>query len=92
MTQSSSSISVELPDGSTASFAEMQAYGEVLQSFIKDQEFELQGIEDVERHNAIIDYLHCLADAYNTQLRQFKIAEKQRQAAHMVALMRFVGG
>ena len=89
---SQDSTLVQLPRGDTASFAEMQAYGETLQRFVREQEAELTNVHDVHRHNQIVDYLHLLASSYNEQLREFKLAEKRRQAALLLSLMRYVGG
>lgn len=86
------SISVQLPDGKTASFAEMQSYGETLQQFIREQEQALSGVQEVSRHNEIIDYLQLLADSYNKQLHVFKTEESRRQRAFQLSMMRFVGG
>tara|TARA_B100001540_G_scaffold271058_3_gene254628 strand:+ start:2250 stop:2525 length:276 start_codon:yes stop_codon:yes gene_type:complete len=86
------SISVQLPDGRTATFADMQSYGEILQQFIREQEQALPAVQDVSRHNEIIDYLQLLADAYNQQLRVFKAEESRRQRMFQLSLMRFVGG
>jgi len=75
---------ITLPDGRSASYEEMQYYGEILQEFIRDQETKLATIEDVRRHNEIIDYLHLLADGYNEQLRLFRASQAQRENAVVI--------
>ena len=90
--QSQNAVLVQLPRGDSASFEEMRAYGETLQLFVREQEAALDAVEDVQRHNQIVDYLNLLASSYNEQLRVFKIAEKRRQATLMLSLMRHVGG
>ena len=90
--QSQNAVLVQLPRGDSASFEEMRAYGETLQLFVREQEAALDAVEDVQRHNQIVDYLNLLASSYNEQLRVFKLAEKRRQATLLVSLMRYVGG
>ena len=91
MARSSSSLAITLPDGREASFEEMQNYGNILQDFIRDQEAQLPQVEDIRRHNEIIDYLQLLATAFNKQLRIYKAREEQKQRQFMIVLMR-VGG
>lgn len=91
MTISKSSPTITLPYGGDASFAEMQAYGSVLQSFIRDQESQLAEIQDTRKHNETIDYLQSLASSYNEQLRIYKDTEANHQRDMMMALIRFVG-
>ncbi len=89
---SSNPTLIQLPRGETASFEDMQAYGETLQGFIRDQEAALSDLQDVQRHNEIVDYLNLLANGYNEQLRLFKEAETRRRTQMLLSLMRFVGG
>ena len=90
MTTYTSPLTIKLPYGEAASFAEMQAYGTVLQSFIYDQEEKLTDIEDAKRHDETIDYLQSLASSYNEQLRVFKQTEARHQRKLMIALMQVV--
>lgn len=69
---------VEIPDGRTASFADMRRYGQVIQQFVRDTEARLPLTADTLEHNRIVDFLHALADAYNQQLRIFRESEQQR--------------
>ncbi|GAB5451271.1 MAG: hypothetical protein Hals2KO_15990 [Halioglobus sp.] len=89
--QTSASMRIKLPRGETATFEEMQAYGDTLQQFIREQEAALPAIQSATEHNQIIDYLQLLADGYNEQLRAFKAAESCRQRILLV-LMAKVGG
>jgi hypothetical protein len=75
---------IRLPNGLEASFEYMQAYGSVLQAFIRDQEALLPAITDTKRHNDIIDYLRSLANGYNEQLRIYKEKEAQQNKLLMV--------
>jgi len=88
MTASANPLSIHLPRGEYASFAEMQGYGSILQSFICSQEALLEDIEDVQHHNDTVDYLQSLANSYNEQLRIYKESEAQRQRSMLTALMR----
>jgi len=90
MTVSANPLSIQLPRGECASFAEMQGYGSILQSFICSQEALLEDIEDVKHHNDTVDYLQSLANSYNEQLRIYKEAEAQRQRNMFAALMRSI--
>ncbi|MDX1735047.1 MAG: hypothetical protein R3228_11800 [Halioglobus sp.] len=90
--RSRDAMPVRLPNGETATFEQMQSYGETLQRFIREQEAALPSISDVQRHNQIIDYLQLLADAYNQQLRVYKDAESHRQRVLLLSLVRYVGG
>jgi hypothetical protein len=90
MANSSGSLAITLPDGREASFEEMQAYGNIMRDFIRDQEAKLPQVEDIHRHNEIIDYLQLLASAYNEQVRIYKVAEKQKQRHFMIVLTRAV--
>ena len=83
---------IQLPRGDTATFDDMQTYGETLQSFIREQEEHLQEEANVARHNEIVDYLNLLANSYNEQLRLFKEAEARRRTTMLLSLMRHVGG
>jgi len=92
---------VEIPDGRTASFADMRRYGQVIQQFVRDTEARLPLTADTLEHNRIVDFLHALADAYNQQLRIFRESEQQRVqrcrrstrgAAPIRALKRRAGG
>lgn len=89
---SSNPILIQLPKGESASLEDMQAYGETLQSFIRQQEAALSHERDVARHNEIVDYLNLLANSYNEQLRLFRKAEAERRTAMLLSLLRFVGG
>ena len=53
MTRANNQLSIHLPSGAQASFEEMQAYGNILQSFICKQEALLQEIGDVDLSNKI---------------------------------------
>jgi hypothetical protein len=86
MTISSNSLSITLPDGQKASFKEMQAYGNCLQDFIRDQESKLPQIEDTRLHNETVEYLKLLATSYNKQLRIYKAQEAQNQRQFMIGL------
>jgi len=88
MMASAPQLAITLPDGSVANFEEIQAYGQVLQRFILEQEAALPAVKDANRHNEIIDYLRLLARSYNAQLRRFKAAQAQRQKAILVVLIR----
>lgn len=90
MTASANPLTIQLPRGEYASFAEMQGYGSILQSFICSQEALLQDLEDVQHHNNTVDYLQSLANSYNEQLRIYKVSESQRQREMLAALMRAV--
>jgi hypothetical protein len=87
MTISSGSLAVTLPDGREASFEEMQTYGNILQGFIRDQEAQLQQVENTRRHNETVEYLQLLATVYNKQLRIYKAREAQTQRQFMIVLM-----
>ena len=50
-------LTINLPHGDVASYEEMQAYGEILQRFIREQEAALEQVKDITRHNQIVDYL-----------------------------------
>ena len=89
---SSNPILIQLPKGETATFEDMQAYGETLQAFIREQEEHLPEERDVTRHNEVVDYLNLLANSYNEQLRLFKEAEARRRTTMLLSLMRDVGG
>lgn len=86
---SAESLQITMPRGDTASFEEMQAYGDTLQRFIVEQEAALVHEQDNRRHDEIVDYLELLASGYNQQLRLFKEVEKRRQRVLMVALLQF---
>jgi hypothetical protein len=88
VTTLSGQMAVNLPNGSEATFEEMQAYGQTLQTFIREQEAALPQVTDTRRHNQIIDYLRLLAEGYNAQLRLFRAAQAQRQKALLVAVIR----
>jgi len=90
MTAYANPLSIQLPRGEYASFAEMQGYGSVLQTFICSQEALLEDIEDVKHHNDTVDYLQSLANSYNEQLRIYKESESQRQRNMLSALMRVI--
>ena len=79
MNLQSNTVSIKLPRGDQASFEEMQAYDNALRTFICQQEGELEHIDKTKDHNSTVDYLHSLADRYNTQLHLFKEAEERRQ-------------
>ena len=85
-------ILIQLPRGDTATFEDMEAYGQTLQAFIRQQEEQLPDERDVTRHNEIVDYLNLLASGYNEQLRLFKEAEARRRSTMLLSLMRYVGG
>ena len=91
MAISSGSLAITLPDGREASFEEMQAYGNIMREFIRDQEAQLPQVEDIHRHNEIIDYLQLLATAYNKQLRIYKAREEPKQRQFMIVLMQAGG-
>ena len=88
--QSTEAVPVRMPDGESATFEEMQAFGETLQQFIRAQEAALADVQDTQRHNDIIDYLQLLADSYNEQLRVFKAAENRRQHVLLLSVIHFV--
>jgi hypothetical protein len=81
--------SIVIPHGQEASFEEMQACGNILQTFIRDQEALLPSIANDNRHNEVVDYLLSLANGYNEQLRIFKQVEKEHQRQLIAALMQF---
>ena len=80
-------LKLELPRGETASFEEMQRYGQAIQAFVQETESTLHSIENPKQYNEIVDYLNLLADSYNAQLRAYKIAEKERLRLYMMNLM-----
>ncbi|NQX88647.1 MAG: hypothetical protein HRT77_08270 [Halioglobus sp.] len=90
MTRANNQLSIHLPSGAQASFEEMQAYGNILQSFICKQEALLQEIGDVDLHNETVDYLHSLASGYNRQLQVYKEAERLRQRETLAAVLRCI--
>ncbi len=87
MNLQSNTVFIKLPRGDQASFEEMQAYGNALQAFICHQEEKLEHSDKTKDHNSTIDYLHSLADGYNTQLHLFKEAEARRQRGIIKALI-----
>ena len=87
MNLQSNTVFIKLPRGDQASFEEMQAYGNALQAFICHQEEKLEHSDKTKDHNSTIDYLHSLADGYNTQLHLFKEAEARRQQGIIKALI-----
>lgn len=80
---------ISIPRGQEASFEEMQSCGNILQTFIRDQELQLQHLDDTKRHNEIIDFLQSLANGYNEELQVFKKKEKENQRQLIVAVMQF---
>ena len=79
---------IRMPHGAEASFAEMKSYGNVLQTFITEQEANLDDIEDARNHDAIVEYLQSLANSYNEQLHIYKAKEAHQQRKVMYELMR----
>lgn len=84
-------FAIELPDGRTASYEVMQAYGEALQDFVRQQEATLASIESTQHYNQAVDFLQQLADGYNEQLRRYKMAESERERQFLL-LIGMVGG
>lgn len=92
MAASAPQLSITVPDGAAATFEELQAYGQILQRFILQQEAALPAIDDNARHNEIIEYLRLLASSYNQQLRRYKAAQAQRQRETLIVMLRIGGG
>ena len=90
MNLQSDRVSIKLPRGDQASFEEMQAYGNTLQTFICTQEQQLEKIGNTQQHNLTVEYLCSLADGYNEQLHVFKETEARRQRDIIHALMHIV--
>lgn len=88
MTEFSSTSTLSMPDGSSATFEEMETFGKTLQRFICETESGLPKIRDDRKHDRIVDYLNLLADSYNEQLKRFRIAERKRhERIQMVFLL-----
>ncbi|MCB1706473.1 MAG: hypothetical protein KDI17_16520 [Halioglobus sp.] len=91
MSNSAPQLTINLPHGDVATYEEMQAYGDILQRFIREQEAALEQVKDITRHNQIVDYLRLLARSYNEQLRLYKAAEAKRQRETLIVLLK-IGG
>ena len=91
MSHSAPQLTIKMPHGEVATFEEIQAYGQTLQRFIREQEAALTQMHDTVRHNQIIDYLRLLARSYNEQLHLYKAAEARRQREVLVILLK-IGG
>lgn len=80
-------LKLELPRGETASFEDMQRYGEAIQAFVQTTEASLHEVENRNEYNEIVDYLNLLAESYNEQLGVYKAAEKERLRVYMMNLL-----
>jgi hypothetical protein len=63
---------LQIPDGRYACLEDMEAFGQTLQTLVREQEAELAPNSYTARHNQIVDYLNVLAASCNEQLAIFK--------------------